>query len=87
MKTIHTRSRSGPDGILELKVPVGVAESELAVVVIVHPLADRDGRSAARTPADRAAWERWVNELAGSIDDPTFGRHGQNDPERHKPQG
>jgi hypothetical protein len=87
MKTIHTRSRSGPDGMLDLKIPVGVAGSEVEVVVIVQPLAGGGSNKPPRTAADRAAWERRVEELAGSIDDPAFTRHDQGDFEQRAPLG
>ncbi len=37
MKTLHFRHRSGPNGQLQLNIPVGKADAECDVVVVVEP--------------------------------------------------
>jgi len=37
MKTLHFRQRSGPNGELHLDIPVGKADAECDVMVIVEP--------------------------------------------------
>jgi hypothetical protein len=37
MKTLHFRQKSGTDGSLCLEVPVGVANAECEVVIVVEP--------------------------------------------------
>jgi len=39
MKTLHLRQKSAADGRLHLDIPVGKAEAECDVVVVVEPLA------------------------------------------------
>jgi len=38
MHSIRIRSHVGPDGILKLELPAGVANSELDVVVVMNPV-------------------------------------------------
>lgn len=71
MKTIHLRSRSGPDGTLTLKVPTDSANAELDVLVTVSPAA------APGIPQTDADWLRFVKSTAGSIQDPDFVRPPQ----------
>jgi len=37
MKTLHFRQRSGTNGTLQLDIPVGKADAECEVVVVVEP--------------------------------------------------
>ena len=37
MQTVRIRERIGSDGVLHLNVPVGVADAECEVVVVVQP--------------------------------------------------
>jgi hypothetical protein len=37
MRTINLHSHVGSDGVLHLDVPVGLADTDLQVVLIVHP--------------------------------------------------
>jgi hypothetical protein len=67
MKTIHLRSRVGPDGILDVRVPTGMADSELDVLIVVDAAAQQ-------APSD---WSEFVRTTAGSIVDPSFARHEQ----------
>jgi hypothetical protein len=38
MKSVTLRSHVGADGILNLQIPVGIANAELEVMVVVQPL-------------------------------------------------
>lgn len=66
MKTIHLRSRSGPDGTLVLKVPTDAANAEMDVLVTVSPSLP------AGIPQTEAEWQRFVKSTAGSIQDVDF---------------
>lgn len=68
MTRIELKSRVGPDGVLEVRVPCGPQEANREVLVTVEP---------AREPKDRAEWQRFIAETAGSIQDPSFFRHEQ----------
>jgi hypothetical protein len=64
MKTVQVRERSGADGVLRLHIPVGAAEAECEVMVVVHP-------QALGWPAG------YLDRVLGSITDPTFERPPQ----------
>jgi hypothetical protein len=71
MKTMQIRSHVGADGMLELKLPSGLSETDVDVVVVVHPVA----AGGLKSEADRREWQEFVTRTAGSIQDPTFFRH------------
>lgn len=73
MKTIHARSHVGEDGMLELRLPAGVTKTDVDVVVVVQPIPSEPHKA----DMDRLAWEKFVRDTAGSIQDPTFYRHKQ----------
>ena len=80
MTRIELTSKVGPDGILTLKLPLGIAEANADVLVTVET-ADGEPRS----PDAQRAWEELVRSTAGSISDPTFLRHDQGDYDRREP--
>jgi hypothetical protein len=53
MQTIQISERTGTDGTLSLRVPLGRPDTEFDVVVIVHP------RAAANGSAPRPATSDW----------------------------
>jgi len=73
MAHIEMKSRVGPDGVLNITVPVGASEANREVKVTVESIdsASTDG------PVNSEEWRRFVEEMAGSIPDPTFRRHEQ----------
>jgi hypothetical protein len=64
MKTIRVLEKTGKDGTLNLRIPIGKPEVECEVVVTMQPKAG-DG------------WPPGYFDLAGSIQDETFIRHPQ----------
>ena len=74
MKHIEVTSRVGPDGVLTLTVPVGLAEANREVRVIVEPL--QNGPARLQSQEQR---RQVLRELAGSITDPSFERPEQGD--------
>ena len=66
MQTIQLRERTGTDGTLTLRVPVGRPDTEVDVVVVVQP----------KGPAGGVLPPGYFN-LLGSIDDDTFVVHPQ----------
>jgi hypothetical protein len=61
METIKTSERTGTDGTLTLRVPLGRPDTEFDVVLVVQP----------KTPAGRGLPPGYF-DLIGSIDDDTF---------------
>ncbi|MSQ94175.1 MAG: hypothetical protein EXR98_06420 [Gemmataceae bacterium] len=68
----------GPDGVLELNVPLHKDDANKPVRVTVETLD-------AETTMDRAAWLRFIEQTAGSITDPTFERHPKGEYEERDP--
>ena len=67
MQTIQTRERTGHDGALSLRIPLGQPDTEFDVIVVVQPM------SSAHSPQLPASYF----DLLGSIDDATFTIHPQ----------
>ena len=66
MTSIVLHSTSGPDGKLHLEIPVGQADTEFEVKVVVRP-----------KPVAGEGWPPGYFDLFGSIDDETFVRPPQ----------
>jgi hypothetical protein len=67
--------KTGKDGTLLLRIPLGKPEAEFEVVVVVQP---KDASATPTTPEERG-WPPGYFDLAGSIADETFVRHPQGD--------
>ena len=67
MHTIQTRERTGRDGALCLRIPLGQPDTEFDVVVVVQP----------KSFADTLRLPPGYFDLLGSIDDETFIIHPQ----------
>jgi hypothetical protein len=63
MTQIELRARIGPDGILTVSVPVGIAEANREVKVIVEPVEAAVEKTATMT---REEWARCVDQTAGA---------------------
>lgn len=73
MQTIHVQEKTGKDGTLLLRIPLGKPEAEFDVVVVVQP----KEAPAGATAAEERGWPPGYFDLAGSIEDETFMRHPQ----------
>jgi hypothetical protein len=71
MTTVTVRSRVGPDGVLNVSVPLAAGDANQEVLVTVEPAAPK------AAAMDRAAWLRFIERTAGSIPDPAFERPPQ----------
>lgn len=78
MKQVLT-TRVGADSVLTLTVPLGKTDANHLVRVIVETV--EEGRSLVRPITDHDEWMRFIEETAGSIDDPTFERPPQGEHE------
>jgi hypothetical protein len=76
MNKMVLSSRVGPDGVLDLKVPLAPSDANQSVRVTVEPLTD--AKDAAKLMS-REEWLRFVESTAGTITDPTFERPPQGD--------
>ncbi len=70
MRTIRVSQKTEADGILSLRIPLGMPAAEYDVIVVVQ------SKTPAESPEDRG-WPPGYFDLAGSIDDATFVRPPQ----------
>jgi len=70
MQMSHVREKTGRDGTLSLRIPLGVPDSEFDVVVVVQP-------AAFASTSVVGSWPPGYFDLAGSIPDDTFVRPPQ----------
>ena len=73
-------ARVGADGVLTLNVPLGEADANKGLRVTVETLESPK----AMPLTDRAAWLQFLEQMGGSITDPTFERHQQGDYEERE---
>ena len=71
MTHIEVRSRVGSDGILKFAIPVGISDANREVKITVEPL----GPVTQQPQFAADDWKQSIEELAGSISDPTFKRY------------
>ena len=70
MQSIRVLEKTGKDGMLSLRIPLGKADVEYDVIVVVQPT------MAVNRPEERG-WPPGYFDLAGSIDDESFVRPPQ----------
>ncbi|MEI8019112.1 MAG: hypothetical protein WCH39_12995 [Schlesneria sp.] len=70
MTSIELKSRADANGVLNLSIPLGHAEANCEVRVVVEPLSK---------PMTAEEWKKAVLATAGSISDTTFKRQPQGD--------
>ncbi|MGH7202192.1 MAG: hypothetical protein ACREJB_16425 [Planctomycetaceae bacterium] len=61
--------------MLTLNVPVGPENANREVKAAIEPI----GAPSARPRLTQEEWQRFIDATAGSIADPTFQRHAQED--------
>jgi hypothetical protein len=71
MQTIRVLEKTGKDGMLSLRIPLGKPEAEYEVLVVVQP------RSGATTPEERGWPPGYFENTFGAIADDTFVRPPQ----------
>jgi hypothetical protein len=79
MQTHRTLGKAGDDGVLHLDIPVGAPNGEFEVVVILQPKASA---TKSLMPEDLGWPASFIEQTAGSIQDPTFRRHDQGEFEK-----
>lgn len=73
MQTLHVTQRTGKDGILNVRIPLGTPEADYDVVLVVQ---STEVPAVLATPEERG-WPPGYFDLAGSIEDETFVRPSQ----------
>ena len=71
MQTIRVLEKTGKDGMLSLRIPLGRPDAEYDVLVVLQP------RTAATTPEERGWPHGYFEKTFGSIADETFERPPQ----------
>jgi hypothetical protein len=77
MQTLRVSEKSGADGVLHLRVPVGQANAEFEAVIVLQPKAPAQSTATAGTPEERGWPPGYFERTFGSIDDETFERAPQ----------
>jgi hypothetical protein len=73
VQTLRVTERTGKDGVLHVRIPLGTPEADFDVVVVVQP----KGSEPSSVAPDERGWPAGYFDLAGSIDDATFVRPPQ----------
>jgi len=76
VRVIQMSAKAGPDGVLHLDIPVGAADGEFEVAVVVQAKPSANG---ARKPTpEELGWPPgYFESVVGSIDDDAFKRYPQ----------
>ena len=84
MRVIQLSAKAGPDGVLHLDIPVGAADGEFEVAVVVQAKPSANG---ARQPTpEELGWPPgYFENVVGSIDDDAFKRYPQGTFEPREP--
>lgn len=80
LKPITVRSHTGPDGSLNIRVPTGVRETDVEVVLVIRPVG-----SGGASDEQAAGWpDGFLERMYGSLADVGLERRPQGDYEvRH----
>ena len=77
MQTIRVAERTGKDGILHLRIPIGQPEADYEAVVVLQP------QDASSATASEQGWPAgYFEQVPGSITDETFVRPPQGEYEK-----
>lgn len=80
MQSIRLNSHIGPDGILKLEVPVGMADTDIEVMVIMQPLPKKPAAAATngtKTPEELGWPPGFFEETYGCMHDTPLVREDQ----------
>jgi hypothetical protein len=72
MRVIQMTARAGPDGVLHLTVPVGAADGEFEVAVVVQAKSSVNGVGRTPTPEELGWPPGYFEATYGSITDERF---------------
>ena len=75
MQTLRVTERTGKDGVLHVRIPLGTPEADFDVVLVLQP----KGIEPSSATPEQLGWPPGYFDLAGSIDDETFVRPPQGD--------
>ena len=68
MQTVRVLEKTGKDGVLHLRIPVGHPEAEFEAVIVLQPKP-----TAVPSTLEERGWPQgYFDETFGSIDDETF---------------
>ncbi len=62
MKSIQLQTEVGPDGVLNLRIPLGPAEAKTSVVVTIQSLPT----SSHQVPLEQIEWHEFIKQTYGS---------------------
>jgi hypothetical protein len=65
-KSLHTKSHIGPDGVLNLALPVGMANTDVDVRIVVEPI----GVNGTSKTGEQEEWHRFLDSITGKWEGP-----------------
>lgn len=69
MQTIHIGGKTGKDGTLQLRIPLGKPDVEYEIILVVQP---KEAHEKTKTPEELGWPPGYFEATFGSIDDETF---------------
>jgi hypothetical protein len=77
MQIIQMTTKADRDGIVRLAIPLGAADKEFELAIVVAPKAGANGITKPKTPEELGWPPGFFENVIGSIDDETFCRQPQ----------
>jgi hypothetical protein len=72
MRVLQLASKAGPDGIVRLELPLGAANEEFELAIVITPKYTANGAAKPKTPVELGWPPGFFENVIGSIDDDTF---------------
>jgi hypothetical protein len=72
MRVLQMAAKAGPDGIIHLALPLGIANEEFELAIVVSSKQIANGTARQKTPEELGYPPGFFEKTFGSIDDETF---------------
>jgi hypothetical protein len=72
MRVMQIAAKAGPDGIIHLALPLGTANEEFELAIVISPKQIANGTTKQKTPEELGYPPGFFENVIGSIDDDTF---------------
>jgi hypothetical protein len=72
MQVLQLAAKAGPDGIIHLAIPLGSANEEFDLAIVVSPKQTANETAKQKTPEELGWPPGFFEKTFGSIDDETF---------------
>jgi hypothetical protein len=72
MRILQLSAKADPGGIIHLEIPLGAANEEFELAIVVSPKQNANGTISPKTPEELGYPPGFFENVIGSIDDETF---------------